>query len=220
MVYEWDFSFALKYWPLFLTGLWRTIELASLSVVIGFSLGIVVVACRLSKNRVLRCLAIGFVEIFRNIPSLILLFWLFYLVPVLTGIQNKPFLAALIAFSAYSAAFSSEIYRSGIESIDKGQVEAGRAIGFDQFRIMRFILIPQAIRRVIPSLTNEVIDVVKTTALASTIAYPELLYQAKLLSEVEYKPLEAYTIAAALFIGLLIFLSFLSVLIERRLKTN
>lgn len=220
MAYEWDFAFVARYWPLLVDGLIRTLQLAALSILIGFAAGLPIAFARMSRSLLLRGLARVYIEIFRNIPSIIILFWVFYLVPILTGRASQPFLAALIAFSSYAAAYAAEIYRSGVESVDKGQVEAGRAIGFGGPAIMRYIVLPQAIRRIVPALTNEVIDVVKTTALASTIAYPELLAQAKLLSETEYRPLEAYTVAAALFIGVLLILTFASSALEKRLATT
>jgi polar amino acid transport system permease protein len=148
------------------------------------------------------------------------IFWFFYAIPVLTGIQNDRFLTAGVALATYSSAYFAEIYRSGIQSIERGQWEAGRALGFGYLRLMRYIVLPQAIKRMLPAFTNQAIEVVKLTAVASTIAYAELLYQAKLLSDTEFRPLESYTVIGGIFIGMLVLLSYASSRLEQWLAKS
>ena len=141
--------------------------------------------------------ATAYVELFRNTPALIQLLWFYYALPVLTGYQTGPFTAAAVALSLYMGAYSAEIYRSGIESIEHGQWEAGRAIGLTTRQVLARVVLPQAIRRMVPAFTNQAIELVKTTAIASFIAYGELLYHGKLLADIEFRPIEAFTVVAA-----------------------
>lgn len=221
MIYHWDFSFLIGNWKLLASGLGRTLTLAAACLAAGLTIGIIIGILRIQKNIVLRTIGTCYVGFFRNIPPLVQLFWLFYLLPILIGVQNDRFGAAVLAFSLYSGAYFAEIIRSGIQSIHRGQWEAARAIGMNYTKTMRYIVLPQAIKRLIPPLTNQAIDVVKLTTIASSLAYAELLYQAKLLSENEFRPLEAYTVIGAIFIAMLLILSHLSSRLERWLaKSN
>jgi polar amino acid transport system permease protein len=173
---------------------------------------------RSSRVTALRLAATCFVEFFRNIPALVQVFWCYYALPVLTGLQGSAFVASAVALTLYSTAYLAEIYRSGIESIEPGQWEAARAIGLGYLQQMRYIILPQSIRRMIPAFTNQIIEIIKPTTVASTIAYAEVLYYAKLLSNQQYRPLESYTTAAVLLIGILLVLSYASAALERRLR--
>jgi len=221
VTYHWNFSFLLSNWALLASGLGRTLFLALICLVAGLAVGTVIAILRIQSNKALRAFGACYVGFFRNIPPLVQLFWFFYVLPILTGVQNDRFGAAVTAFSLYSGAYFAEIIRSGIQSIERGQWEAARAIGMNYGKAMRFIVLPQALKRLVPPLTNQAIDVVKLTTVASSIAYAELLYQAKLLSENEFRPLEAYTVIGGLFIGMLVLLSYLSMRLERWLaRTN
>jgi polar amino acid transport system permease protein len=221
MTYHWDFSFLIANWALLASGLGRTLTLAGACLALGLLIGVIVGILRIQKNIVLRAIGTCYVGFFRNIPPLVQLFWLFYLLPILIGVQNDRFGAAVLSFSLYSGAYFAEIIRSGIQSIHRGQWEAARAIGMNYTKTMRYIVLPQAIKRLLPPLTNQAIDVVKLTTIASSLAYAELLYQAKLLSENEFRPLEAYTVIGGIFIAMLLILSNLSSRLERWLaKSN
>lgn len=218
--YRWDFKFLLGYYPLILRGLWDALLLAASVFVLSMALGVVIGAARSSSRAALRYSAGMFIEFFRNIPALVQVFWFFYALPVLTGLQTGPFTAAATALTCYSAAYLAEIFRSGIQSIERGQWEASRSIGMSYAQQMRYVVLPQAIRRIIPALTNQAIEIVKLTTVASTIAYGEVLYYAKLLSAQEFRPLEAYTAAAGSLIGVLLVMSYASTRIERRLRRD
>lgn len=218
--YRWDFSFIVKYYPLLFDGLWAACKLAAVTLVLSMAIGLVIGAARSSRIMVLRIPAAALVEFFRNIPALVQVFWFFYAIPILVGIQSSAFTAAATALTFYSGAYFAEIFRSGILSIERGQWEASRAIGLRYTQQMRYIVLPQAIKRIIPSLTNQSIEVVKLTTVASTIAYPEVLYYAKQLSAQEFRPLEAYTAAAVSLISILLVLSYASTRLERRLRLS
>lgn len=198
--YHWNFAVVIKYFPALLHGLVGTLELTVVSLAFGMTLGLAIGIMRYSKRRALSWPAAVFVEVFRNVPVLVQLIWFFYALPVLVGVKLSPFVAAVYALSLNTAAFSGEIYRGGIESVGRGQWEAGRAIGMRYFTVMRRIVLPQAIKIMIPPLTNRAIELTKMTALASTIAVAELLYQGELVSSVTYRPLETYTTVALIYL--------------------
>ena len=144
-----------------------------------------------------------FIELFRNVPVLVQLVWFFYAFPVLIDAKLSPFTAAVCALSLNTSAFSAELFRGGIQSIHQGQWEAGKALGMNYLTVMRRIILPQAVKRMIPPLTNRAIELTKMTALASTIAVPELLYQGKLINAVTFRPIETYTVVAVIYLIIL-----------------
>jgi polar amino acid transport system permease protein len=162
--------------------------------------------------------ATGFVEFFRNTPVLVQILWFYYALPILLPFEISPLTAAVLGISLNSAAFSAEIYRGGIASIDRGQAEAARAIGMSQAQAMRRVILPQAIRRMLPALTNRGIEIFKMTTLASAVAYVELLQQGKLLASLEFNPIETYTVIAAVFFLCLFPLVQATYALERRLR--
>lgn len=217
MDYQWNFSYLLTYFPQILAGLVGTAKLSALCLLNATIIGVVVGTMRSQGGPVLRLLGTAYVEFFRNIPALVQVFWFYYALPVLTQTQSDQFSAAALAISLYSGAYFAEIVRSGLQSLERGQWEAGRAIGMNYWKILRLVAFPQVLKRILPALTNQAIDLIKLTTLASTITYAELLYQAKLISDVEFRPLEAYTAIGGIFIALLVALSLLSTRLERRL---
>lgn len=168
-------------------------------MVLGLCGGLLVGILRYSNTRVLRWPASLFIEIFRNTPVLVQIIWFYYAFPILTGIDVDPFLAAVLGISLNTMAFSAEIYRAGIQSIEPGQWEAGKALGMTYAKTLRRIILPVAIKRVLPALTNRGIEVFKMSTLASVVAYVETLNQAKLLADLNFNPIEAYTAVALIF---------------------
>lgn len=220
MGHEWDFSFLWEQRFFILRGLEGTLRLAVTCVAAGMILGLVFATARLSRFAALRAIGTAYVEFFRNIPVLVQIFWCFFALPILTGMQPNAYVASAVAVSLYAGAYLTEIFRSGIQSIETGQWEAARAIGFGYAGIMRNVVLPQAVRNVVPPLTSQVMEIVKTTTVASTIAYGETLYSAKVLSDQEFRPIETYTAVGIFFIALLAMLSALSILLERRLARH
>ncbi|MCO6049497.1 amino acid ABC transporter permease [Mesorhizobium sp. RP14(2022)] len=164
-------------WPLLLDGLGRTILLGALSIVLGLVGGLFLALIRLYAPQPFRFLAIAYIDVFRALPVLVWLVIVYYAFPFL-GLRLSPFASACLALSTVSAAYTAEIYRAGIQAIPLGQFEAAYSIGLNAFDRMRDVILPQAIRIVIPPLTNNSINVMKDTALASVVALPDLLKQA------------------------------------------
>ena len=217
-MYEFDFAPLLRYWQPLLRGLLVTFQLAGICLAAGLTLGLIVGMLRYSKSRVLQWPAAVFIEVFRNAPVLVQLVWFYYAFPVLIGANMSAFTAAVLALSLNTAAFSAELFRGGIQSIHKGQWEAGRALGMRSRTVMRRIVLPQAIKRMIPPLTNRSIELTKMTALASTIAVPELLYQGRAINAVTFRPIETYTLVALIYLILLWSGSLLVDYLERRVR--
>jgi polar amino acid transport system permease protein len=199
MGHNWDFGTILGSWDVLLIGLKGTITIFLVTLALGLGGGLVVGILRYARNPVVRFLARTFVEIFRNVPVLVQIVWFFFALPVLTGLEVSPFLAAALGISLNTMAFSAEIYRAGIQSIESGQWEAGKAIGMTHGQTMRRIILPVAIKRVIPPLTNRGIEVFKMSTLASVVGYTETLKQAKLIADLNFNPIESYTAVAVIF---------------------
>ncbi|SFM68129.1 amino acid ABC transporter permease [Variovorax sp. OV329] len=163
--------------PMLLEGLWITIVLGAVSISLGFAGGLFMALVRLYAARWLAALARVYIDVFRSIPLLVLLVLVYYALPFV-GIRLTSFAAAATALSLVSCAYTAEILRAGIEAIPRGQFEAADAIGLGFFNRMRDVVLPQALRIVVPPLTSNCINVLKDTALASVVAMPDLLKQA------------------------------------------
>lgn len=216
MTYEWDFGPVLRNSGLLLEGLANTLKLTAIALACGLVVGLVLALMRLSGRRSLAWPAIAVIEFFRNTPPLVHFFWVFYALPVASGIRLEPLAAAAIALTIQSGAFFAEIYRAGIASVERGLWDAGRAIGMSAPTLMRRIVMPIALRRMIAPLTERGFELVKTTALAATLAYGELLYQAMVIASRTFRPLEIYTAVAVIFFLVLFAASQVLRLVERR----
>ena len=166
----------LRVLPLLLSGLWMTVKLAVMAVLFGVPGGLLVAVLRLYAPAPVRWLATGFTDVFRALPMLILLIVLYYALPF-ACIRLSSMVSAVLALSVVMAAFSAEVFRAGIQAIPHGQVEAARALGLHFAAILRHVVLPQAVRTVIPPLTGNCVGIVKETSLASVVALPELLKQ-------------------------------------------
>ncbi|MEM1075027.1 MAG: amino acid ABC transporter permease [Pseudomonadota bacterium] len=199
MGHTWDFATILQNWPVLWVGIKGTVFVFVITVVLGLGGGLIVGVARYAASPFISFPARAFVEIFRNTPVLVQIIWFFYAFPILTGIETDPFLAAILGISLNTMAFSAEIYRAGIQSIDRGQWEAGKAIGMSYNQTLRRIILPVAIKRVLPALTNRGIEVFKMSTLASVVGYVETLNQAKLIADLNFNPIESYTAVAIIF---------------------
>lgn len=188
--------------PLLLTGLWVTLGLGATAVALGLAGGLPLVLLRLYGGRVAKLVAIAYIDVFRAIPVLVLLIVIYYALPFL-GLRLSPFTSATAALSLVSAAYSAEILRAGIEAVPSGQVEAARALGMPPPLWMRRIVLPQAVRLVVPPLTSNAINVFKDTALASVVAMPDLLKQATQAQALAANPTPLIG-AAVIYIALLL----------------
>jgi polar amino acid transport system permease protein len=217
MEYQWDFLSIVDNWHLLAIGLLGTFKIFIVTCVIGLSLGLLVGIGRYSRIWSIRLPAAVFVEFFRNTPVLIQIIWFYFALPILVPFEINAFTASVMGIALNTAAFSADIYRGGIQSIDRGQWDGGSAIGMSYLQTMRRIIIPQAIKRMLPALTNRGIEVFKMSTLASIVAYAETIHQAKLISESYFNPIESFTIVALLFFVVLFPIVQLTYLLERRL---
>ena len=217
---RWDFASVLDNTDALLVGAVGTLRIFAICLVLGLSLGLVIGLGRYSRNRWLHIPATIFVEIFRNTPVLVQILWFYFALPILLPFQISPLTAASLGISLNSAAFSAEIYRGGIQSIETGQWDGARALGMRWGQAMRRIILPQALKRMLPALTNRAIEIFKMSTLASAVAYVELLQQGKLIASLNYNPIEAYTAVAVIFFVFLWPLVQFSYVLERRLKRD
>ncbi|BBK36981.1 ABC transporter permease [Allostella sp. ATCC 35155] len=218
MEYQWDFSVVARHLPLLLEGLAQTLRLSLAAIAGGLAIGLVLALMRLSGRRWLAWPAIAVIEFFRATPPLVHLFWVFYALPILIGVNLSPFAAAMLALSVQSGAFFAEVYRAGIVSVERGQWEGARAIGMRPAQVMRRVVLPLALRRMVPPFVERAFELVKTTALAATLAYGELLYQAMVAVSRSYRPLEIYSAVAVIFFLVLFGASLVMRRIEDRLR--
>lgn len=202
-MYRWDFTFLSNYGDIFVKGLLVSLAFTVAIVIAGLVIGLIVGLGRISNIAVVRFASRGFVEIFRCTPLLVQLVWFFYAMPILTGINMSAITAGALSLSLYGAAFYAEIFRAGIASIDSGQSEAGLALGMNGSQAMRRIVLPQALKRMIPPIVSQSILQFKNTSLLSILAIPDFLYQGQIVAHETYRPLEVYTfIAVAYFVVL------------------
>ncbi|MEJ2411186.1 MAG: amino acid ABC transporter permease [Novosphingobium sp.] len=216
MDYNWDFASVLANRKLLLIGLENTLILGSVCLSLGLFFGLFVGAARFSGRPMLYYPATVFVEVFRNTPVLVQIMWFFFAFPIIAPFRIDAFTAATLGLTLNTVAFSSEIYRAGLQSIHKGQWEAGKALGMTYWEQMRRIILPQAVRRMLPAFMNRAVELFKMTSLASVIAYGELMYQAKVISTISFNPIEMYTSVALIFFAVL----FPATILIRRFETD
>ena len=181
MALELNLSIITENLPLLLKGAGITLEITALSVGLGLLIGMFVGVAKLSDNRLIRGLASVYVDCIRGTPLLVQIFLVYFALPQIIGHRIDPFVAAVGACSINSGAYVAEIFRAGIQSIDKGQMEASRALGLNWFQAMRFVIMPQAFKRIIPPLGNEFIAMLKDSSLVSVIGFEELTRTGQLL---------------------------------------
>jgi polar amino acid transport system permease protein len=215
---KWDFASVLSNTDALLAGAAGTLRIFAICLVAGLGLGLAVGLARYSKRRLFYIPASVFMEFFRNTPVLVQILWFYFAFPIISPIEISPLMAAALGISLNSAAFSAEIYRGGIQSIESGQWEGARALGMTYAQAMRRVILPQALRRMLPPLTNRGIEIFKMSTLASVVAYVELLQQGKLIASLNYNPIEAYTVVALIFFVLLYPLVQATYALERRLR--
>lgn len=218
MGYQFDFSLVVDILPVLWRGVIVTLELWAVCLAVGLVIGFFVALLRISSSWPLRFAGRAFVEIFRNIPALIQLIWFFYAFPILIGAQLTPFFSAVLGISLNTAAFSGEIYRSGIQSVERGQWEGAKAIGMSRSATFRRVILPQVFRRMLPAFTNRAVEVAKVTSLASILSVQELMYQGRMLSSTYYRPLEILTTVGLVYLVMIYPLTWTSAALERRMR--
>ena len=206
--------------PLLLTGAAVTVQITALSVLIGIIIGLFVGIARISTYRVVHLIAAVYVDFLRGTPLLVQIFLVYFALPVVTGQRIDPFVAAIAACSINSSAYVAEIFRAGIQSIDAGQMEAGRSLGMSWLQTMRYIIVPQAARRVIPPLGNEFIALLKDSSLVSVIGFEELTRRGQLIIARTYASLEIWLCVAIIYLVMTVSISRLVAWLERRYKID
>ena len=206
--------------PLLLLGAGVTIKITAMSVALGVLIGLFVGIARICRVRPLRFLAAVYVDFFRGTPLLVQIFLFYFAVPVITGQRIDPYVAAVGSCGINSGAYVAEIVRAGIQSIDDGQMEAGRSLGMTWVQTMRYIIVPQAIKRVIPPLGNEFIALLKDSSLVSVIGFEELTRRGQLIIAKTYGSLEIWFSVAIIYLVMTLSISRLVAYLEKRYNTD
>jgi His/Glu/Gln/Arg/opine family amino acid ABC transporter permease subunit len=197
-----------------------TLALAVPTIVLGFVVGIGVAMARLSSRWWLHYPASAYVQVIRGVPLVMVVFWFWFFIPIVTGVSLPQYWVALVAFVIFEAAYLGEIVRAGIQSVPRGQVEAAEATGLRYGTTMRAVILPQAVRNMLPSLVTQFIILVKDTSLASIIGYMDLTKAAQTVNQREIRPFELYLFIAVVYWLLTYGMSLGSRALERRLAAG
>jgi len=206
------------YFPDYLYGALLTIELGLVSTGLGILLGLALALARRSRFRLLNLPTYAYIEFFRTTPPLVQIVWLYYGLPLLFGFDLGAFGAAAVALGLNIAAFLAEIFRAGIAGVDRTQWQAARVLGLGYVDTLRFVILPQAVRNVLPPIGTTIIYLIKDTALASAIGTPELLRVGQLVSNETFRPAEALTVVAIAYFVLTYPIALGFTALERRLS--
>jgi polar amino acid transport system permease protein len=204
--------------PYILEGVIVTLKYSIISVFFGLIIGIFLSALKVSNNKTVRLFANIYTSIFRGTPLLIQLTLIYFAVPQLLNIKLSVFLAGIIAFSMNSGAYISEIIRAGIESVDRGQIEASKALGIPNFYISKDIVMPQAIRNILPALMNELINILKESAIISFLGEYDLMKRAQIVASQEYTYFFPMIVAACSYYLMVTILTYLASTLEKKIK--
>lgn len=211
-----DWSLIWDNIPILLQGAVITIQITVMAVGCGFFIGMIAALANLSRFKIVRLLVKCYVELFRGTPLLVQIFMIYFALPMVIGQSINPYVAAVTACSINSGAYVSEIFRAGIQSIDKGQMEAGCSLGLTWAQTMRYIVMPQAFKAIIPPLGNEFIAMMKDTSLVSVIGFEELTRRGQLIIARTYGSFEIWTAVAIIYLIMTLSISQLVAFLERR----
>ena len=200
------------------SGLTDTVLVSLSAIVVSVVLGLLVAMAGLSGRRWLKRLSRVYVEVFRAIPLLVLLLWVFYGLPVIIGLQLSVFATGVLAMALSDSAFEAEIFRAGIQSVPTGQIEAAKSLGLSWALQMRLVVIPQAVKVILPALGNQFVYILKMSSLISVIGLSELTRKANELNVSEYRPLEIYTLLVVEYLVLILLVSYGVRRLERKLS--
>ena len=203
-----------------ISGITTTIYISLISIIISMLIGLVVTIPAIAKNKYLTYANIAYVEIVRSIPLLILILWVYYGLPILTGFSFSPFVSGIIALSISESAFQAEIFRGGINAVNKTQWEAATSLGLKFSQKLRFVILPQAFKVILPALGNQFIYVLKMSSLVSIIGIADLTRKANELVVSTYRPLEIYTFLILEYLILILVISYFVRKLEKKLKNS
>ena len=215
-----NFDLVVNSFPLLLLGAGVTIKITAMSVAVGVIIGLFVGIARICRIKPLEWLAAIYVDFFRGTPLLVQIFLVYFALPVITGQRIDPYVAAIGACGINSGAYVAEIFRAGIQSIDNGQMEAGRSLGMTWTQTMRYIIVPQAFKRVIPPLGNEFIALLKDSSLVSVIGFEELTRRGQLIIAKTYGSLEIWISVAIVYLVMTLTISRFVAYLEKRFAAD
>jgi His/Glu/Gln/Arg/opine family amino acid ABC transporter permease subunit len=201
-----------------ISGITITIYISVISIILAMVIGLVIALPSLSNNKFLSYFNIAYVELVRAIPLLVLILWIYYGLPIMTGISFSPFVSGVIALTISESAFQAEIFRAGINSINKGQYEVASSLGMNFWKKMRLVILPQAIKVVLPALGNQFVYVLKMSSLVSIIGIADLTRKANELVVSTYRPLEIYTFLILEYLILILIVSYFVRKLEKKLE--
>ncbi|WP_188456096.1 amino acid ABC transporter permease [Virgibacillus oceani] len=215
-----DFSQIVPYIPFMLEGIWVTLKFVSVCIIAGFILGTLLALCKITNNPFFKWFANAYTSIFRGTPLILQLMIIYFAVPQLTGYDISPFLSAVLAFGLNSAAYVSEIIRAGILAVDKGQTEAAQALGVPYKLMMRNIILPQALKNILPALMNEFITLTKESAIVSVIGYLDLMRRAQIVGADTFHNFEPLLFAGVIYWVMVYVLTSAGKVVERRMRLS
>ncbi|PMR77219.1 amino acid ABC transporter permease [Billgrantia endophytica] len=218
MGYEWQFSVLYQYWPIFVRGAITTLEITLLSALLALVIGLPAGVGKEARMWPIRCVCSVYIEVIRGTPALVQIVWIYYCLPIILGVQLSGKTTMIVALGLHAGAYVAEIFRAGIASVDKGQFAAAKSIGMGYWQSLRRIILPQAVKTMIPPFINEFATLLKLTTLGSAIAVYELLHESNNLIASIYRPLEVYTFLAVVFFMITYPFIYMSLRLERRLK--
>lgn len=218
--YQWDFGAVLEYRDVLASGILTTLRVLALSVTLGVALGLLLAPLRAARSRWLRWPSQSVIELVRAVPPLVLVVWAYYCLPILTGMKLSAYWTCVLALGLYGSVFFAEIFRAGLQSVDRGQIEAALAVGMTPLKALARIAAPVAFLRILPAFVGQCVMSVKNSVLGSYIAVGELLYEGQRLSSATFRPLEVLTVVALFFVVTILPLSLLAGAIERRIQAR
>ncbi len=218
MGYQYDWSVISRNMDVFIDGALKTLEISALALLIGIPIGIIVGMGRVSRNKVIRLLSSIYVEVMRGVPLLVLLIWIFFVLGQF--LKLGAYWGAILGLAIFTGAFIAEIVRSGIQGVPKGQMEAARSSGMSYTQAMRYIILPQAFRRVLPPLASQFIILIKDSSLVSVISAADLTLNAKNLVATSFRSLEVWTFVAVIYFIMTFSLSLIIRYFEKRLLSR
>ena len=209
-----------KYYPVYLSGLWGTLWISAVTVLLGLVLGMLVALMRMSRSKLFNAVSGVYIEVLRGTPILLQLYFFWIGLPKLVPFELSDTQCIVVALAVNASAFISEIIRAGIAAVDKGQWEAARSIGLSETHVMTHVILPQAVKNILPALCNEFISTVKGTSLASVFFVGELMTSFKTVQSATFLALQSLTIVGVIYFILNFVLSRLLKILERRLMVS
>ncbi|GIN92348.1 glutamine ABC transporter permease [Siminovitchia terrae] len=220
MIGRFDWAGVIEFLPDLTKGLYYTLLISVVGLLIGFALGALFGIGRVAKTKIFYIISTVYVEVIRGTPVLVQAIWIFFALPLVIGKNLDSITAGIIVIAVNSGAYIAEIVRGAVQSIDKGQMEAGRSLGLNHQQTMLHVIWPQAFKRMIPPLGNQFIISIKDTSLLSVILVPELIFQGRLIAANHFNAVEIYTTVALFYLVITFSLSMVLRFFERRLETE